>query len=106
MLGAQHKRAVIVTARCELIGFLLLFLDFKYLTALIMSAIRADRVRQAHLSAIGARNQITFLQRIMSAATVAAALGMFALGMWGHDFLLYIQRTGQCPPNDFYCFLH
>ena len=33
----------------------------------------------------------------MSAAPIAAALRVFALGMGCHDFLLYIQRTGKMP---------
>ncbi len=97
----KHKRAVFVTARCGLLWVLLFFFDFKHFSALIMSAVRADRVRQAHRTAIGTRNQITRFQCVMGTATIATAFGMFALGMWGHDFLLYIQRTGKRPPKRF-----
>ena len=58
-----------------------------------MSAVWADGVRQAHRAAIGTCNQITRFQCVMGTATIATALGMFALGMWGHDFLLYISSS-------------
>jgi hypothetical protein len=102
----KHKRAVFVAARCELLWVLLFFFDFKHFSALIMSAVWTDGVRQAHRTTIGTGYQIARFQCVMRTATIAAALGMFAFGMWGHDFLLYtLCRGGACSaPTAFTAF--
>jgi len=48
-----------------------LFFDFNDLTALIMAAVRAHRVRQAHLTAVRALGQIQRGQVIMRTPAVA-----------------------------------
>ena len=60
-----------------------------------MPAIGANGVRQAHGTAIGAGNEIAGLQGIVGAAAIAAALGMFGLGMWCHDFLLILLKRQE-----------
>lgn len=45
--------------------------DLNDLAAFVMPAIRANTVRQAHLSAIGANYQVVALQRIVCAPAVA-----------------------------------
>ena len=54
-------------------------------------------MREAFGSAILAGNGIDRKQCVMRAATVAAALGVLALWMWGHFLLspLYIHQTGM-----------
>ena len=82
-----------VTARCKLLRVLLFFLDLDHFAAHVLPAVRADRVRKSHRAAVGASHKIAPLQSIMGASAIAAALGMFALGMWGHYFLLYISSS-------------
>jgi hypothetical protein len=60
-----------------------------------MPAFRANGVREAHRTAIGAGNEIAGLQGIVGAAAIAASLGMFGLGMWCHDFLLILLIKRQ-----------
>jgi hypothetical protein len=67
-----------------LLSLFLLFLYFDNFTAFVKSAIGTYRMGKAHRTAIGAGGQVASLQRIVRAAIVAAALGMFALWMWGH----------------------
>jgi hypothetical protein len=68
--------------------FLLIFFDFDYFAALVVPAFGANGVGQAHLAAVGAGSQISGGQRIVRAAAVATAFGMFTLGLRGHFLLL------------------
>lgn len=74
LLPLKHKRAVLVTARYGLLR-LFVFVDFEHFAALVVSAVRADRVRQAHRSAVAAGYQVSRRQRIVGAAAVATTLG-------------------------------
>jgi hypothetical protein len=73
-MSLKHKRAVFVTARQCLLR-LFFFVDFDHFATLVVSAIWADSVRQAHRSAIAASHQVARRQRIMGAATIATTLG-------------------------------
>jgi hypothetical protein len=63
---------------------LFLFFDADYLTAFIMAAVRADNVRQAHLAAVAALDEVVRLEAIMSAAAVTAAFGQFPFWVGRH----------------------
>jgi uncharacterized membrane protein len=63
-------------------------LNFDDFAALILSALGADGVGQAHFAAIRAGDKVLGLQGIVGAAAVAAALRMFTLWMRGHALLL------------------
>lgn len=65
-----------------------------------MAAVRADGVRQPHRTAVRAGHQIVAEQRIVGAPAVAATLRVLALGMGGHDFLLYTRWTGRNPSTE------
>jgi hypothetical protein len=54
--------------------FLGFFFDMKDFPALVMPAIGANRVRQAHLTAIAALHEIHALQRVIGAAAVSSTL--------------------------------
>src|SRR5574340_45445 len=85
------------SARRRSASCFLLFLDLKDLAALVVAAVRADRVRQAHGAAVRACHQVVGLQRVVRPAAVTATLGVLALGMWRHSTLLYVRRTGAGP---------
>jgi len=82
---------VFVTTRLRLFRFFLFFFDFDHFTAFVETAIRADRVGQAHGAAIRTGSQVACLQRIVRAAVIPAALRVFALWMWGHSTYSFIQ---------------
>jgi len=67
---------------------LILLFDFDDFAALVLSALGADGVGQAHFAAIGAGDQVLGLQGIVGAAAVTATLRMFTLWMRGHALLL------------------
>jgi len=67
---------------------LFLFFNGNNFAALVVSAVRADNMGKAHLSAVGASGQVAGFKGVMGAAAVAAALGMFAFWMWRHFVLL------------------
>jgi len=71
-------------------GLFLLFLLFQVddFAPLVMTAIRANRVGQAHFAAIAALNQGAGLQAVVRPPPVPASRGMFALWMWCHVLLL------------------
>jgi hypothetical protein len=95
-----------------LLGFF--FVNLDHFAALVVPAIRADGVRQAHGTAIAARNQAARWERIVSATAVAATFGYFTFRLWGHVFLLrfpqhlfgygnFMNMPGKCPaqfPDD------
>lgn len=56
----------------------LLALDLYDLAALVVAAVGAYLVGQAHLAAVGAGHGLAGLQCVMGAAAVSAALGMLA----------------------------
>jgi hypothetical protein len=93
----KHKRAVFVTARCRFrLLRLFVFVDFDHFAALVMPAVRADAVRQAHRSAVAAGYQVARGQGVVGPATVAASLRVLAFWLWGHDFLLLIPQLFRC----------
>jgi len=82
-------------SRPLLAGFLFFF-DLNNFAPVIKAAFRANGVRKAHGTAIGACNGVHCCQCVLRTAAVAAPLGMFALGMWGHLYFLlytYIRRA-------------
>jgi hypothetical protein len=64
-------------------GSLLLF-DVDHFTALVMAAIWANGVGQAHFTAIAALDQVTSFQRVMGAAAITATRSVFPFWLWGH----------------------
>jgi hypothetical protein len=83
--------------RTPLLGFLF-FLDLNDFAAVIKATGGTHGVREAPGTAIGANDGIDCRHGVLRAAAVAAALGMFALGMWGHEtFSFYIHQTGMRP---------
>ena len=67
----------------------LFFFDCDHFATLILPAVGADGVRQAHSAAVGAGGQVRSLQRIMRAAAVTAAFRVFTLWLGAHLLLLY-----------------
>jgi len=57
-------------------------------TTLVMTAIGTDRMRQAHLTAVAARDQVAGFEGIVRAPPVPASLGKLAFWLWGHGLLL------------------
>jgi hypothetical protein len=90
---------VIVTTRwAALLAGFLFFLDLNNFTAIVETAAGANGVRQAHRTAVGAGNDVSSHQSILGASAITAALGVLALGMWGHGtFSFYMHQTGVCP---------
>ena len=84
-----------------LLGFLFIFFDLDDLTALVLTAIRADGVRQAHGAAIRAGHQIARLKCVMRAATIAAAFGVLTFWLWGHSVLLIDMQPPGKARRDF-----
>ncbi len=80
----------------------LFFLRFFFLgddfAPIIIAAVRAHNVRQAHLATIGAGDQVGSGQRVVRAAAVAAAFGVFAFWMWWHGQLL--QQGNHNPLSE------
>ena len=76
-----------------------MLLDGNYFAALIVAAIGTDRVRQAHRTAVRAGHQVARFQSIVRATTIAAAFGMFALGLWGHFVLLIDMQPPGAEPG-------
>jgi hypothetical protein len=70
---------------------LFLFFDADYLTAFIMAAVRANNMRQAHLAAVAALDEVVRLETVMSAAAVTAAFGQFPF---------WVGRHGLTPGYD------
>ena len=74
-----------MAGNCQSLLSLFIFLfDLYNFTTLVKSTIGTNGVRKAHRAAVGTSGQVARLQRIVRAAHIAAALGMFALWMWGH----------------------
>ena len=69
----------------SLLRLLLLFLDFDDFATFIKSTIRADGMGKAHGTAVRTGDQAAWLQSVVRAAHIAAALRVFALWMWGHS---------------------
>ena len=67
-----------------LFSLLLFLLDLDNFTAFVKSTVGTDGMGKAHRTAVRAGSQVTGLQGVVRAAHIAAALGMFALWMWGH----------------------
>jgi hypothetical protein len=65
-----------------------LFLLFGFLSddfaTFIVTAVRADRVGQAHLATVAASYKVAGFQGVMGATAITATLGKFSLWMWGH----------------------
>jgi hypothetical protein len=81
-----------------LFSLFLFLLHFNNFTAFVKAAVGTDGVRKAHGTAVGTCSQVARHQSIMCAAHVAAALGMFALWMWGHSFsLITFVRMDDMP---------
>ena len=60
-------------------------------------------MRKPHGTAVRASNQVVARQSVMGTAAVASALGMLALRMGGHDFLLFTHiGRAAARPLDFY----
>ena len=78
--------------RSLLSGFLFFF-DLNHFASIVEAAFRANSVRKAHGTAIGAGNGIYRGQRILRATAVTASLGMFALWMWGHWYFLLLHTS-------------
>ena len=75
------------------LGRLFLFDDFP---PVVMAAFGADDVGQVHLAAVGAGDELELGERVVRAATVAAAFGVFTFWMWGHGYSLSrILRQGR-----------
>ena len=65
-----------VTARHDvfcLVRFFV-FVDLDNFASLVVATVRADGVRESHIAAVTARDQVTRRQGIMGATAVAAAL--------------------------------
>ena len=79
----------------------LFFLYFDHFAAFVKTAVGTDRVWKAHGTAIRAGGEVTWLQSIVRAAHIAAALRVFALWMWGHEtfsFILHVIGADSRPP--------
>ncbi len=81
-------------------GWVLFFFDGYDFAALVMTAFGADSVRQAHLAAVAAGNQIAGGQGIMRPAAIPAALTEFTFRLRGHNltpnFFLYRRlKSGE-----------
>jgi len=63
---------------------LLLFFVADNFTAFVVPAVWADGVRQAHLAAVTARDQVACNQRVVGATAVTATGSMFPFWLWGH----------------------
>jgi hypothetical protein len=65
-----------------------LFLLFSFLSddfaTFVVTAFRADGVRQAHLAAVAAGYKVAGFQGVMGATAITATLGKFSLWMWWH----------------------
>jgi hypothetical protein len=85
---------------CALLSGFLFFLHLHYFTAIVKAAIWTDRVRKTAGPAVGAGDGVAGLQRVLRTAAVTAALRVFALRMWGHNFLL-ITRTHRAEARRF-----
>ena len=83
------------------LGFLLFLADFEDFASLIMTTIGAGCVRKPHRTAVRAGDQVVARQGIVGAPAVAATFRVFALGMGGHDVLLYthVGRVKTRPLN-------
>lgn len=62
----------------------LFFFDFDDFASFVVAAVGADGVGKAHGAAVGAEGEVAGFECVVSAAVVAAALGVFAFWMWGH----------------------
>jgi hypothetical protein len=76
VLGAPCQRLVLFA--------FLFFLDADNFAALVEAAVRANRVRWAHFTAIRAGHDSDRFQRVMGAAAVTSALGMLPFRVGGH----------------------
>jgi hypothetical protein len=65
----------------------LFFFDFEDFPPFVVSAARADGMRQAHLAAVAAGDQVAGFQRIVSATAIAAPAGKLTFWLWWHGFL-------------------
>jgi hypothetical protein len=79
VIAYKRKRAVEFTARRVHFVFLA-----DNLAAFVMTAVRADGVRQAHLAAIAALHQVARFQRIVGAPAITATGSVFSLRMGWH----------------------
>ncbi len=73
MAGQQLDRTATVLVLLLASGWLLL--DGEYLFALVMTTVRADRMRQTHLVTIWASHEVRRFHRQMAATSVAPSLG-------------------------------
>jgi hypothetical protein len=78
--------------------FLLFHAD--HFTAFVMTAFGADGVRQAHLAAVAASDQIACCQGVVRPAAIPAALTEFPFRLRGHEltpvFFLYRRlKSGE-----------
>ena len=83
--GSCSSRPVCsLSSYADLLGLFLILLHFDNFTTFVKSTIGTYGMREAHRAAIGTGSQVARLQRVVGTAHIAAALGMFALWMWGH----------------------
>ena len=73
----------------------LFLFNLENFTALVVAAVRANSMGQAHMAAVGALSQVFCLKRIMCAASIAAAFGSFLLGKGCHFCSPDFKSTGS-----------
>jgi hypothetical protein len=69
---------------CEVLLGFFVFGDSNNLTVFVVSAFRADGVRETHLTTIAALGEVQVLEGVLRATAVAAAFGEFPFWKWTH----------------------
>jgi hypothetical protein len=83
-----------------LLGFFLFFFDLDHFASLIVTAARADNMRQAHGTAVRAGDKVASHNGIVGAAAIATAFRVFTFGLRGHSVLLIdMQPPGKARRN-------
>lgn len=78
--------------------FLFLLFDLENLGAFVISAVRANAVRNIQVMAVGTFRKVLRREREMTAATVSAAFGKFSF--WERWHVTVLLDGAQCPADD------
>jgi hypothetical protein len=72
--------------------FLLIFFDLDDFATLVIPALRADGVRETHLTAVAALDELGHNEGVVGAPAVAASLRKFAFWLWNHFYSSFPVR--------------
>jgi len=75
--------------------FFLFFFGNDFST-LVVTAIGTDCMRQAHLTAVTASDQVAGFEGVVRAPSVPASLGKLPFWLWGHGLLLLSGSPVDC----------